>query len=480
MSEALKDLARACHEQKLDRRGFLSRSAALGFSSTAAGLALNAVATSALAQDGGVDFKKHKGKAIKLLLNKHPYVDAMIKNIENFKTLTGLNVSYDIFPEDVYFDKVTAALASKSSQYDAFMSGAYQTWKYGPARQIVDLNPYLKDPKLTSSNYGWDDIYENLRSATAWDGKAGSQLGGAGAKQWAVPWGFELNSLTYNKKMLDSMKIAVPTSLGDLSDKAAQISKSGKGYGIGVRGSRSWATIHAGFLSAYTNFGNKDFTNNNGKLVPAMNTAESKKFHKQWVEMVKNGGPKNWTNYTWYEVGNDLGSGNSAMIYDADILGYFSNGGSNKEAGNLAFTAFKPNPEAKAPTPNIWIWSLAMSEFSKQKEAAWFFMQWATGTQNTTFGATKGDLVNPIRKSVWANPEFKDRLEKSYPGYLAQYQASVEGAKIYFTPQQLFPEFTTEWASSLQQMFGGTVPIDEGLDKLAENLTKKLKGVGLA
>ncbi len=480
MSEALKALARACHDQTLDRRGFLSRSAALGFSSTAAGLALNAVATSALAQNSGVDFMKHKGKAIKLLLNKHPYVDAMIKNIENFKTLTGLNVTYDIFPEDVYFDKVTAALASKSTQYDAFMTGAYQTWKYGPARQIADLNPFLKDPKLTSANYGWDDIYENLRSATAWDGKAGSQLGGAGAKQWAVPWGFELNSLTYNKKMLDSMKIAVPTSLADLSDKAAQISKSGKGYGIGVRGSRSWATIHAGFLSAYTNFGNKDFTNNNGKLVPAMNTAESKKFHKQWVEMVKNGGPKNWTNYTWYEVGNDLGSGNSAMIYDADILGYFSNGGSNKEASNLAFTAFKPNPEAKAPTPNIWIWSLAMSEFSKQKEAAWYFMQWATGTQNTTFGATKGDLVNPIRKSVWANPEFKDRLEKSYPGYLAQYQAAVEGAKIYFTPQQLFPEFTTEWASSLQQMFGGTVPIDEGLDKLAENLTKKLKGVGLA
>lgn len=480
MSEALKALARACHDQTLDRRGFLSRSAALGFSSTAAGLALNAVATSALAQDSGVDFKKHKGKTIKLLLNKHPYVDAMIKNIENFKTLTGLNVTYDIFPEDVYFDKVTAALASKSSQYDAFMTGAYQTWKYGPARQIVDLNPYLKDPKLTSANYGWDDIYENLRSATAWDGKAGSQLGGAGAKQWAVPWGFELNSLTYNKKMLESMKIAVPTSLADLSDKAAQISKSGKGYGIGVRGSRSWATIHAGFLSAYTNFGNKDFTNNNGKLVPAMNTAESKKFHKQWVEMVKNGGPKNWTNYTWYEVGNDLGSGNSAMIYDADILGYFSNGGNNKEAGNLAFTAFKPNPDAKAPTPNVWIWSLAMSEFSKQKEATWYFMQWATGTQNTTFGATKGDLVNPIRKSVWANPEFKERLEKSYPGYLAQYQTAVEGAKIYFTPQQLFPEFTTEWASSLQQMFGGTVPIDEGLDKLAENLTKKLKGVGLA
>ncbi|KAB7553175.1 extracellular solute-binding protein [Verminephrobacter sp. Larva24] len=480
MSEALKALARACHDRRLERREFLARASALGFGSSAAGLMLNAVSTRALAQDGGVDFMKHKGKTVKLLLNKHPYVDAMVKNIENFKALTGLNVSYDIFPEDVYFDKVTAALASKSSQYDAFMTGAYQTWKYGPARQIVDLNQYLKDPKLTSANYAWEDIYQNLRAATSWDGKAGSELGGPGAKQWALPWGFELNSLAYNKRLFDALKLGVPTHLADLADKAASISKSGKGYGIGVRVSRSWATIHAGFLSAYTNFGNKDFHSAGGKLTPAMNTPQSKQFHQQWIDMIKNGGPKNWTNYTWYEVGNDLGAGNSAMIYDADIMGYFFNSGSNKEAGNLAYAAFTPNPAAKAPTPNIWIWSLAMSEFSKQKEAAWFLLQWATGTQNTTFGATQGDLVNPVRKSVWENAQFKERLDKSYPGYLRQYQASVEGAKIYFTPQQLFPEFTTEWASMLQQMYGGTVPVGEGLDKLAETLTRKLKGVGLA
>lgn len=479
MSDALKALARACHENRLDRRGFLGRATAMGFSASSAGLMLNAVSTEALAQ-GAVDFKKHQGKTIKLLLNKHPYVDAMLKNLENFKALTGINVTYDIFPEDVYFDKVTAALASKSSQYDAFMTGAYQTWKYGPARQIVDLNTFLKDPKLTSATYAWDDIYEGLRTSTAWDGKAGSQLGGPGAKQWALPWGFELNSLSYNKRVLDAMGMKPPTSLPDLIDKAKTISKGGKMYGIGVRGSRSWATIHAGFLSGYTNYGGKDFTSNGGKLVPAMNSAQSKAFHKMWIDMLKNAGPKNWTNYTWYEVGNDLGAGQSAMIYDADILGYFMNGGTNKEAGNLAYAGFTPNPEAKAPTPNIWIWSLAMSAFSKQQEAAWFFMQWATGTDNTTFGATKGDLVNPIRKSVWANPEFQARLEKSYPGYLKQYQDSIANAKIHFTPQQLFPEFTTEWAAMLQQMYGGQVPVDEGLDRLAEALTKKLRDVGLA
>ena len=479
MSKKETDLAKAMLNNSLGRREFMSRTGAMGLAATSAGVLVNAVATNAMAASG-VDFKKHKGRTIKMLLNKHPYADAMLKNIENFKAMTGLEVTYDIFPEDVYFDKVTAALASKSSTYDVFMTGAYQTWKYGPARQIVDLNTYINDPKLTSPEYKWDDVFEPLRRSTAWDGKAGSQLGGPGSKQWAVPWGFELNSITYNRKIFEKMKLTPPENMGDLIEKAGKINKDGGGlYGVGVRGSRSWASIHAGFMSAYANFGGKDFTTAGGKLTPAMNSPQSKAFHKQWIEMLRVGGPKNWSNYTWYEVGNDLGAGKSAMIYDADILGYFMNGGTNKEAGNLGFHAFKPNPAAATQTPNVWIWSLAMSEFSKQKEAAWYFIQWATGTPNTTFGATKGDLVNPVRKSVLDNPDFQTRLEKDYSGYLTQFKASVATSKIYFTPQQLFPEFTTDWASMLQQMYANQIPVDEGLDKLAMSLTKKLRDVGL-
>ncbi len=40
----------------------------------------------------------YKGTKLKLLLNKHPYADAMIADLDNFKNLTGMDVSYDIFP----------------------------------------------------------------------------------------------------------------------------------------------------------------------------------------------------------------------------------------------------------------------------------------------------------------------------------------------------------------------------------------------
>lgn len=478
MSSRIQDLANAVVRRQLGRRDFMRRAGQLGVGAGAATYFLNRAQSTALAAD--FDWQQHKGKTVRLLLNKHPYADAMIANLDTFKSMTGMEVTYDVFPEDVYFDKVTAELSSGGGSYDAFMTGAYQTWQYGPAGWLVDMNEFIGDPALTNPNYNWDDILPNLRASTAWSGVPGAELGGEGAKQWAIPWGFELNSITYNKRVFDEQGLTPPNNMAELMETAARISKDVDGmYGIGVRGSRSWATIHPGFLSAYTNFKQRDFTMEDGKLMAAMGTPESKAFHADWVKMIQDSGPRDWATYTWYQVGTDLGAGASGMIYDADILGYFMNGPGNAEAGNLAYHAFAPNPEATEPTPNVWIWSLGMSTFSTQKEAAWLFMQWASGTDHALFGAREMDFVNPVRQSVWDDQAFQDRIAKSYPGYLEQYKASAPGSKIYFTPQPLFFNLTTEWASMLQQMVGKEVPVDEGLDQLVESVNRQLRQAGI-
>src|SRR5271154_3981000 len=177
MHDKAKELFTAFKAGQMSRRELMSGVAKLGVSAAAANFLLNAAATQALAAD--FDWKKFQGTKLHLLLNKHPYADAMIADLDNFKGLTGMDVTYDIFPEDVYFDKVTAALSSKSSQYDAFMTGAYMTWTYGPAGWIVDLNEFIKDSSKMAPNYDWEDILPNLRSSTAWSGKPGEPLGTA-------------------------------------------------------------------------------------------------------------------------------------------------------------------------------------------------------------------------------------------------------------------------------------------------------------
>jgi multiple sugar transport system substrate-binding protein len=478
MYDKAKDLVDAYMRRQLGRRELIGRMGQLSVGAAIANTLLGRATTRALAAD--FDWKKYEGTQLNLLMNKHPYMDAMVADLDSFKELTGMEVAYDVFPEDVYFDKVTAALSSGSSQYDAFMTGAYQTWQYGPAGWLVDLNEYINDPELTNPSYNWEDVLPNLRASTAWSGEPGAELGGEGAKQWAIPWGFELNSVSYNKRVFDQLGITPPENLQDMIEKAARITKDAGGmYGIGVRGSRSWATIHPGFLSGYSNFGQRDFVMEDGKLMAAMATPESKEFHAQWVKMIQESGPKDWSTYTWYQVGTDLGAGASGMIFDADILGYFMNGEGNAEAGNIAYSAFAANPEATEPTPNVWIWSLGMSSFSEQPEAAWTFMQWASGVEHDMFGARKMDFVNPVRQSVWDDQEFQDRIAKSYSGYLEQYKASAPGSKIYFTPQPLFFNLTTEWAAALQKMVANQVPVDEGLDQLAESVNRQLRQAGI-
>ena len=478
MHDRAKDLIDAFLRKQLGRRELIGRMGKLGVGAVAAQSLLTHASTRAMAAD--FDWKKYEGQTIGLLMNKHPYMDAMVANIDAFKELTGMDVRYDVFPEDVYFDKVQAALSSGSTEYDVFMTGAYQTWQYGPAGWLVDMNEFLSDPNLTAPSYNWDDVLPNLRASTAWSGVPGAELGGDGAKQWAIPWGFELNSVAYNKRVFDELGMTPPENMQDMIEKAARIQAEVDGmYGIGVRGSRSWATIHPGFLSAYANFGQTDFNMEDGKLMAAMATGESKAFHAQWVKMIQESGAKDWSSHTWYQVGTDLGSGASGMIYDADILGYFMNGEGNAEHGNIAYSAFAPNPDAEGPTPNVWIWSLGMSNFSTQKEAAWNFVQWASSGEHGLFGAQKMDFVNPVRQSVWDDQDFKDRIAKSYPGYVEQFQASAPGSKIYFTPQPLFALLTTEWAASLQKMVANEVGVDEGLDQLAESVNRQLRQAGI-
>ena len=478
MTKKAEDIAKSFLDGKMPRREFMGRMSKLGLGAAAYAGITGTVANRALAAN--FDWQRESGKTVNLLLNKHPYTDALTANLDALKSLTGLSVEYDVFPEDVYFDKVTAALSSNSSKYDVFMTGAYQTWTFGPAGWIVDLNEYIQDSSATSPTYDWNDILPNLRASTAWSGVAGAELGGPGSHQWALPWGFEFNSVSYNRRIFDKVGVEPPVDLPDLIEGAAKIQRDGgASYGVGVRGSRSWATIHPGYLSGFANYGASDFVRKGDKLEPAMNSAAGKKFTKLWVDMIRSSGPRNWATYTWYEVGTDLAAGASGMIFDADILGYFMNGEGQKEAGNLGYHAFAPNPEESTPTSNVWIWSLAMSEFSRKKDAAWLFMQWASSREHGLFGARSKDFVNPVRSSVFNDAAFRGRIAKNYPGYLEQYEASEPRGKIYFTPQQLFPVLTTEWAASLQQMVAGEVTVDEGLDILAENISLKLREVGL-
>ena len=69
--------------KRISRRDLLDGAAKLGI----AGVAANAIFASSFSRAMAADFnwKSKSGKTVKLLLNKHPYADAMIADLDAFK-----------------------------------------------------------------------------------------------------------------------------------------------------------------------------------------------------------------------------------------------------------------------------------------------------------------------------------------------------------------------------------------------------------
>ena len=338
---------------------------------TALSLTLAATSLSVQRADAAdFDWKQANGTTINVSLNQHPYANAIIDQLPKFKELTGIDVKYELTPEENYFDKITTQLSAGTGVPDVFMTGVYQMWDYASAKRIEPLDDLLGDASATNPGYNPKDIFEGVFNAGKWDLKPGSPPGSG--KLWCVPLGFELYSLAYNKKYFDEKGIKVPTTLDELSELAAKLKDwNGAGsYGVAVRGTRNWATIHPGYMSSFKSAGAKDFVIENGKLMSALGSPESVEVTKKFAEMIKKGGPPGWSNYTWYQCGADLGAGKAAILYDADCNGYFQNvPGSTNQSGNIGFAPSPTSKPGEKPVSNEWVWQLAMNSTSEEQES---------------------------------------------------------------------------------------------------------------
>ena len=436
------------------------------------------VGASARAEDSKFDWKQASGSKITIAFNQHPYADAIVQQLTKFKELTGMDVSYEVTPEENYFDKVTSMLSAKTGTPDVFMTGVYQMWDYASSDRIEPLDKYLGDPALTNPDYNPKDIFEGVFNGGKWDLKPGDPTGTGSL--YSLPLGFELYSLAYNKKYFDEKGLKPPQTLDELTEMAKKLKGwNGPGsYGVAVRGTRNWATIHPGYMSTFSSAGAKDFAIKDGKLVSALDSPEAVAVTAKFAEMIREGGPPAWSNYTWYQCGADLGAGKAAILYDADINGYFQNvPGSTNQSGNIAFSPPVVFKAGDQPESNEWVWQLAMNSSSKNKKAAWLFIQYFTGPEFELWAALNAKTVDPARKSIWDNDQFKEKLSK-VEGYADTFQKTIPNTGIKFTPQPYFIESTTEWAATLQQIVLSGANPETAMKELAKRIsreTSKLK-----
>ena len=421
---------------------------------------------------GAFDWKRASGKEITVYMVEHSTSTAIQQRLKSFQDLTGIKVNIQVTPEANYFDQVSNALSSRSGTPDLFMSGVYQLWDYSTAGNVEPLDAYIKNQSLVDAAYDFADFVPANISALRWDGVPGHAVGQGGLL--ALPLCAELYTIGYNKRAFAKAGITkVPETYDELlaaCDKLKEWNGPGS-YAIALRGARDWGSIHPAYMSTYAMFGAKDFEMEGGKLVSKVNSPESIAMNKFWVDLVRRGGSPQWSSTYWYMAQAELGAGKAAMQWDADNNNIQINLQNMAEGGNIAYTTSPTQKPGDKIMSNSWIWSMAMNGYSKNKVAAWLFLQYMTSKETLEQASVQGTSVDPVRTSVWNSAGFKAKMA-TQEGYVEAFNKTAPNTTILFTPQPAFFETTTDWSATLQDMVSGKVTVEDGLNALKQRMDR--------
>ncbi|WP_332634215.1 ABC transporter substrate-binding protein [Halalkalibacter flavus] len=422
------------------------------------------------------NWKVAEGETIKIALNQHPYAYAILKELPRFQEKTGIEVSYTISPEEYYADRITYMLHTKTGNPDVFMTGSYYIWSHASNGLMQDLDELMSNHLITNPDLATEDFHPTVLNTLKWDLVPGNPVGTG--KTWALPIGFEIISLAYNKQWFSELNINPPKTLSELKQQCSMLNdyKDDDTYALGLRGTNKWTGLTTGYITSFVNNGAKDFKIVNGKLISTVNSQEAIEFTDQWAELIKKCVPPEWASYPWYEAGGDLGAGRTGMLFDADNNAYYQNQkGNSTEAGNIAWTLAPLANEGNNFQSNIWTWGLGINEYSTQKKASWLFVQYFTSKEFIKKGALELNLVNPARNSVLKDPKFVNLLQES-EGYTKTLNETLENANELFTPHPNFFEMSNEWSLTLQKIvLGEYQSSEEGLNALKLKIDNILK-----
>lgn len=425
---------------------------------TAIALSLSIAAGGALAQT--FDWKKYDGQSINLLLNNHPWSEAMRAMSAEFTAKTGIKVRMEVFNEEQFRARLTTMLQAKSTDIDVFMSLKFREGAtYDKAGWYANLSPLLANPAMTSPEFNFSDFGEGLRNAET-----------VGGKLVGLPINLEGPLFYWRKDLFQKCAVAEPMFLEDLPEAAAKL-KACSGLGDatvwaarGIRGAIAYAV--SGFI--YNSGG--DFKTADGK--PGMCQANTVKGIEMYSDLLKNYGPPGAANHTFTQVIEMLGQGRLAMTHESsnEFANIMKFPGRDKDIGVKVLPKGKASGISK---PIVFGWGVSVSNFSTKKEAAWYFLQWATSAEIETRLVKSG--VAPPRASVFNGGEFKAwtaelPIRQSWANSLIE--ISKTGTAVSYPPTERVIEAREMIGAAVQKAFLGQASAKDALCAIDPELMK--------
>ncbi len=363
-----------------------SRSRAIRWS---LGLAVLATVTQGVsAQD--FNWKKHQGKTITFLSNNNPVASAMLKHKAEFEQLTGIALKVDTYQEQQMRQRMVTVMNSRSDEVDLFMSlPSREGLQFAKAGWYADLTDLVK--RSSANDYDFADLSPGLvRDATY-----NNQLFG-------IPLNIEGPVVYYRKDVFQKCGVAFPKSLTELESVAAKLKSCDPAVTPFVsRGLKpALPFTYSVFLH---NMGGQYMKERKSQLC----SKEGQASLGLYARMLKDYGPPGVVNYSFYQISSLYREGKAAMAFESsnELRSVMDGGARLKDTGVALLPAGSGGSH-----PTVIGWTMSVSTYSKNKEAAWYYIQWATSRAMQEKLALDG--IAPPRTSVANGKDYKTWMDQ--------------------------------------------------------------------
>jgi multiple sugar transport system substrate-binding protein len=346
------------------------------------------VASSVHAQE--FNWRKHEGKTVAFLVNNNPIGNALVKFKPEFEKLTGITVKVDGYQEQQMRQRLVTVMNARSDEVDLFMSlPSREGLQFAKAGWYAELNDLIKG--AVAKDYDFKDLSAGMVADATYDGKV-----------MGLPLNVEGPVVYYRKDLLQKCGVPVPKTLAELEAGAAKLKACDANVTPFVsRGLKPAAPFT--FSVFLNNHGGSYMKGRKSQLCsPAGQAALG-----QYSRLLKDFGPPGVVNYSFPQISSLYREGRAFMAFEStnELRNVMDGGARLNDTGIMPLPA---GPGGSKPT--VIGWTLSVSAHSKNKEAAWFFLQWATSRAVQEKMALEG--IAPPRASVAAAPDFKRWIEE--------------------------------------------------------------------
>lgn len=406
-------------------------------------------------QAAQIDWRQFAGSQLTVLGDAQGAFQSLQPLLPAFEQLTGIQVGLILIQQEEMRKKLRTDLASGGGIYDVVPEGITDLGEAKQAGWLEPLEPYLANRTLTDPKwFNYADFSAKVISLCQVDGQL-----------LALPFDFSAPVFFYRKDLFAKYKIAVPDTYEDVVAMKHKLQAALDADGVkGIDAFTTRTTVGAGdntwtIIPAIRAYGGEMF---DAQWRPSFNSPQAVQALNVYREMVTGyGSPAESRTQHFIEQRQLFRDGKLASgIFASHIFAYLNDPAHSQIIGKWDAAPPPQGPAGRFTSP--WAWAFAMNAQSKNKQAAWLFMQWAASKETAQL---LGAGVGPARQSVWT-PAYVGKLNA--PGLASAYQwIFANGVNSPFqmgVPE--FPEAGLVASKAFSQIFYAA-PLDSTLDDAA-------------